>query len=657
MTAFAVLNRSPDGSSYFAQEGTFNWLYASIVDMHNDSLYSDSITLDLGTSAAGFPHLYARLFGNFTFVNSYNSDSQIVPYVQAGSVITSCHIIDVNGLIFDAVTGMNFAFNTAKTTIGYENANVFATSFRPGETPDWTSVYAGNDYLTGSSGTEVLQGLNGNDTLLGYAGVDQLWGGAGNDSLVGGDNPDDLYGGAGNDTIAGYTTGDYIDGGADFDTLALTGTYTTGWSIPPKVYMTSVNLYNMEAIRISYGDFVFNPNQIGGSSSIQTIIGGSAYRDGFTVAAVDNGPGVGAVINLATVSFQNWNVNTQDSDFITINGTSGGDTIDGGSQGEAIYAYDGNNLVRAGGGGDNVVAIDGNDTLRGGDGSDRLTGYGGNDVLIGDDDLVAIAYTGGSDTLSGGAGNDTLMGLEGFNVIDGGEGNDTVDYGFTVLNGTLYPVSFHIDLSIVVPLGSEVYNGSGWVNYGDVSMPQCHDQLIGIENVDGSDYDDTIIGNDQANRLYGWSGNDNLIGGLKADTLAGGLGNDTLAGGQGMDNIRGGDGNDLIKGALGTDTLTGGAGADHFLFGSALDGALNIDTITDFTSGSDVIELSASTFTAYAGQVGNHVGTSAYLKYSAATGVLAYDADGAGVGAAVTFAILGTSSHPVTVGADFLIVA
>ena len=77
----------------------------------------------------------------------------------------------------------------------------------------------------------------------------------------------------------------------------------------------------------------------------------------------------------------------------------------------------------------------------------------------------------------------------------------------------------------------------------------------------------------------------------------------------------------------------------------------------DYTGGQDVIELSAAIFTVYAGQIGSYVTTSAFLSYSSTTGILAYDADGAGAGAPLTVAILGVTNHPTLLGNDFLIIA
>ncbi|WP_225774665.1 putative Ig domain-containing protein [Pseudomonas sp. Marseille-Q5115] len=85
------------------------------------------------------------------------------------------------------------------------------------------------------------------------------------------------------------------------------------------------------------------------------------------------------------------------------------------------------------------------------------------------------------------------------------------------------------------------------------------------------------------------------------DTLVGTTGNDTIKGLAGNDNISGGAGNDTLDGGAGVDTLTGGAGADTFVIASRLDsyrnyntgGVTRVDTITDFATGQDRIDLSA----------------------------------------------------------------
>jgi Ca2+-binding RTX toxin-like protein len=139
---------------------------------------------------------------------------------------------------------------------------------------------------------------------------------------------------------------------------------------------------------------------------------------------------------------------------------------------------------------------------------------------------------------------------------------------------------------------------------------------------------------------------------------------------------------DTFTGNGGNDVLTGNAGADHFVFGlvhtmtvsgasttvqtytdvaSALTG---VDTITDFTSGTDIIDLNDDLFTALASgiTVDNLVvgaGVTAadaddFLLFDTSTGVVSYDADGAGAGAAVQFAtLLGVST---VTAADFHVV-
>ena len=274
MAQLQIASRNPDGTTYFAPEAMGNWTYGSIVEMveggWNGSSYNpDYISIQM-SAVPGFPQLYFRLYGNFSFVTDYTSGGTGT-YVAAGSIINTIEVIDGTGFVYDRLSGISFAFNTEKTTVGIEPINVFANSFRPGETPDIATLMNGNDYITGNSGTEVLYGYGGHDEMLGYGGTDALHGGTGNDTLNGGDAPDDLYGEAGNDVIVGYTAGDYIDGGADFDTWWLTGTYSTGIGLSPQHDYTSVSLYGIEAIRITWGEIVLNSNQVGGASTVQTI--------------------------------------------------------------------------------------------------------------------------------------------------------------------------------------------------------------------------------------------------------------------------------------------------------------------------------------------------------------------------------------------------
>jgi Ca2+-binding RTX toxin-like protein len=142
----------------------------------------------------------------------------------------------------------------------------------------------------------------------------------------------------------------------------------------------------------------------------------------------------------------------------------------------------------------------------------------------------------------------------------------------------------------------------------------------------------------------------NLISGSgNADTFNGGPGNDNFEGGTGNDTINGGDGDDRLVGQGGNDVITGGNGNDTFVFdNTALNASTNVDTITDFTTGQDKIELNHNVFTALptgslSGSAFSNAGSvtaSTRIIYDLSDGSLSYDADGSGSGAATKFAVL-----------------
>jgi serralysin len=78
---------------------------------------------------------------------------------------------------------------------------------------------SGNDRITGTTRSEVLNGGGGRDTLLGETGNDTISGGAGNDSVRGGGGADSLRGDGGNDTLYGDAGNDIMRGGVGLDRL------------------------------------------------------------------------------------------------------------------------------------------------------------------------------------------------------------------------------------------------------------------------------------------------------------------------------------------------------------------------------------------------------------------------------------------------------
>lgn len=213
--------------------------------------------------------------------------------------------------------------------------------------------------------------------------------------------------------------------------------------------------------------------------------------------------------------------------------------------------------------------------------------------------------TANNDTIKGNGGNDTIAGLGGADAMDGGAGTDTATYAAS---------------SAGVTVSLATGTGSGGDAQGDT--------LLNFENLTGSSHDDVLEGNSGNNVLDGGSGIDtlsyehagggvtislaitsaqstggagkdtiknfeNLTGSAFNDKLTGSNGNNVLSGLAGNDTLNGGNGNDKLIGGPGNDTLTGGSGNDAFVFNFPNEG---VDTITDFKSGTDWLEISASGF-------------------------------------------------------------
>jgi Ca2+-binding RTX toxin-like protein len=261
---------------------------------------------------------------------------------------------------------------------------------------------------------------------------------------------------------------------------------------------------------------------------------------------------------------------------VTIVGGAGNDSITGTSSADSLSGL---------GGDDTLVGLGGNDTLRGGDGNDSLDGGSGTDLLdggAGNDTLV-----GGSDgdTLLGGVGNDSLDGGDGRDSIDGGAGDDTLIGGNnddTLVGGDGIDTADYSSGNTAINA-----NLSGTTDTVQSGGNVDDDTLIGVENIIGTNFNDTIIGDQNANLLSGLLGNDSIAGNEGNDTLLGGDGNDTLLGGIDQDSLAGGAGNDSLSGGTGNDTLAGGAGSDTLIGGAGSDTA-------DYSASSGAVNVNLS---------------------------------------------------------------
>jgi len=176
---------------------------------------------------------------------------------------------------------------------------------------------------------------------------------------------------------------------------------------------------------------------------------------------------------------------------------------------------------------DNLSGLAGNDTLHGLTGDDILNGAGGNDNLyggIGDDIIIDGS---GNDDVFGGEGDDVFIAGTGQNDYDGGTGSDTVDFS-----------AFSRSINVNLATGSTSGGSSG--------NAASNDTLVNIENLVGTNGNDTIVGSNAANTLSGGNGNDTILDVGGNDDVSGGAGDDVFIAGTGQNDYDGGSGSDTI---------------------------------------------------------------------------------------------------------------
>lgn len=355
--------------------------------------------------------------------------------------------------------------------------------------------------LKGTGQKDKILGLGGDDSLKGKAGDDKLNGGAGDDYLDGGTGNDVMKGGAGNDVFEAGEGGDFFVGGSGIDTV----------SFVLQAFGIDVELLTMT-----------------------TTFDG--LQDAFS--GIEN-----------------------------IDGTAFGDSIEGDASANHFRGFAGDDRLRGGDGADILDGGEGDDQIEGGAGGDTLVGGNGVDELVYDEEtsgaivnlatgvgggsaagdtfsgfeivfgsMFGDAITGaeigetffgwlGNDVLVGNGGDDFLFGGAGLDELHGGEGNDRLSPEGDVAEA------------------DHLYGGNGddWVDYSDAgagvtvnlrtglgSQGAAGDTYDGVENVEGSDFDDTLIAGLNGRAQGGW-GDDFVYDNVGTEILRGGRGADNLS--------------------------------------------------------------------------------------------------------------------------------
>ncbi|MBL6456713.1 hypothetical protein JMJ55_15360, partial [Belnapia sp. T6] len=480
-------------------------------------------------------------------------------------------------------------------------------------------------------------------------------------------------------TVGGTATGQYSFTG-DYDwfsvtltagqTYVVTTTNTAGGGTSGGTFYDAAGNPHYGAFTpLTSGTYYVQPSAVGAYTVGVSLVTGDDYA---------GSPATTGLLALATSA-----VPSAGDD--TLEGTTGPDTIDGLAGNDSITGLEGADSLSGSAGHDSIDGGPGNDTLNGGSGRDILRGGEGNDLIVvgtvtdendyaygdaGHDELqghATAAPSGFFVFLDGGTGNDTIRGYGVFeNVADyrGRTGPITVLLGDA---GTVSLTGNEIDsLNLVRHIagttgadtiigslaneyvmagagGADSLNGGGGTDRleyydfspasgttgvtvdllaGKATVAGAVQSLAGFEDIGGSDYDDTLLGDDGDNVIRPVAGNDSIDGRGGFDTvrytatsvvasgytgsnqggfnvnLATGIAidswgfTDRLTSIEGVvgvngrnDTVTGGTGNEVFFGTTGNDSYAGGGGIDRLDYASQTSVGTVMVTLTSAQGG------------------------------------------------------------------------
>jgi Ca2+-binding RTX toxin-like protein len=401
---------------------------------------------------------------------------------------------------------------------------------------------ANNDKFRGTDGENSFWGRGGNDLLDGRGGNDKLYGEAGDDKIIGGAGDDFINGGTGADQLDGSTgvdTADYSTSGASVNVSLATGLGLGGEAAGD----TLSGIENLNGSKFNdslTGDA--GVNILSGGNGDDLLAGGKGNDvldggDGRDTADYSASAGCLIVDMVAGTATSHGGEVDKLISIEAVVGTKWADSFFGDKFANTFLAGAGNDHFYGSGGGDQFFGDDGKDwidyktsidgikvNLLTGHGSgglaegdtyksiENIRGGAGEDVLIGSDEGNVIYGATGADHIEGNGGNDMIYTGGGYDFVDGGAGIDTVSYAESWDR-------------VIVNLTTNLNQ------YGEAAR----DQLLNIENLIGSRFDDILTGNAGVNALKGGGGNDVLYGDGGDDVLIGGAGKDVMYGDAGTD--------------------------------------------------------------------------------------------------------------------------